>query len=265
MLYGAPMPRHERSSILIAAIAAIAAVAGCTTDPLPAPASDGAAAGDLATVVTPPDAVASPDAANGCAGLDEAACKARAGCVADYCQGCGCSYSFAACRAPGEKVAPCPGLGCAQGICCRSNADCATQPPQPFLCFAPGQQVCGGPACPPPPPDACKADGDCASHGISPPWVCEPSPCCSWSYCIAGCTKDADCAEGNTCGADHHCAPTPCNTSADCPPDFECPPTKPSTLHCVRRTCMTDAHCPHFCVDGACYSGSLGTCGVPPA
>src|SRR5690348_9113623 len=55
-----------------------------------------------------------------CAGLDEATCKARPGCVTDYCQGCGCNYSFAGCRAPSDKAAVCPGLGCLQGFCCRS-------------------------------------------------------------------------------------------------------------------------------------------------
>jgi hypothetical protein len=250
---------------------ACAVSCGCASDPLPGGEAGsangdvhrGADLGESPDLSQTADLTASIDFALSCVGLDEATCRTRPQCVPDYCQGCECETAFVGCRAPGDPVTPCPGTGCAKAPhCCRSDQDCTVVGQH---CVAPGEVLCGGPACPrDPQPGACNTDADCQRSGGVGPAICVASPCCSYSYCTAGCTSDADCGDGATCGADAHCRPIPCTTTADCPPDFECPETQPDVIYCTRKACQSDADCSGYCVDGECHGGKLGVCGFLP-
>src|SRR5579863_1665662 len=124
------------------------------------------------------------------------------------------------------------------------------------ICAGPGQQVCGG-ICVIDPP-ACMVDSDCSAIDASwsGPSICGPVPCsCGTPMgCQPGCTTDADCSTGQSCGSDHHCSATACATGATCPVDFTC-----SSGRCARKTCTSDSDCSASCVEGACY-GMPGTC-----
>ncbi len=191
-----------------------------------------------------------------CAGLDLAACRTTAGCVADLCPGCACDLSYRGCLGVGVVPAACPELGCPTQECCRAPGDCGTG-----SCVAPGTPTCGG-ACNPQ-PDECDVDGDCqpTNSGVGAVLICQPVPCaCSGgtSACVPGCTTTDDCGEGETCDpARGRCERIRCPAGEECPLDFEC-----NDALCVRRGCTTDVDCDSFCVDGACH-GSLGVCQVP--
>jgi hypothetical protein len=128
------------------------------------------------------------------------------------------------------------------------------------FCTVPGQSVCGG-ACPAV-TNPCSSDSDCATDAAVP-LICVVEPCtCGPTNmgCLAGCAANADCAEGESCGSNHHCAPIACTSGQGCPTDFICGVA--ST--CVRKSCTSDSQCSNACVEGGCYK-EPGHCqlGVP--
>ncbi|HVV51374.1 MAG TPA: hypothetical protein VHO06_17015 [Polyangia bacterium] len=118
------------------------------------------------------------------------------------------------------------------------------------FCTLPGQSACGG-ACPTV-THPCSVDSDCAGDAAAPQ-ICVVEPCvCGPTNmgCLAGCLHDADCAQGESCGADHHCAPTACGGGApSCPTDFACG----AGGTCARKRCTSDGECSSACVEGQCY------------
>jgi hypothetical protein len=140
-----------------------------------------------------------------------------------------------------------------QPMCCRSSAECDGV----SICFPPAGLGC---VVQPLPPTAvaCTSDPDCANDGATQ--VCAQVACDSTrgKNCAPGCASDADCVEGQTCSATHHCVAKACDTG--CPPLFGCDST---TSMCGRRACQRDADCPTggVCVDGGCYA-TLGQCGL---
>lgn len=72
------------------------------------------------------------------------------------------------------------------------------------------------------PLDACRADRDCRAENI-----CLCGTRGNANYCVEGnCHKDADCADGFTCGDQHcHSKADTCRTNADCPPTSAGPRT----------------------------------------
>jgi hypothetical protein len=68
--------------------------------------------------------------------------------------------------------------------------------------------------------------------------------------CLAGCTGDTDCTEGESCAANHHCGPIACGSAGPaCPVDFSCG----TGGTCVRKSCTGDSQCSNACVEGSCY------------
>jgi len=136
---------------------------------------------------------------------------------------------------------------------CWVAADCHNA----SFCSPPGQTVCGGACLAVTNP--CTADPVCATDaGV--PRVCEIVPCsCPTNMgCVPGCTSTADCLEGQSCGADHHCAPTACGGAGQtCPTDFVCG----TGGTCARKACTSDGQCSNACVLGSCYHGP-GYCRV---
>lgn len=138
---------------------------------------------------------------------------------------------------------------------CRTSADCSGG----AQCAPPGAVMpCGncynGAS-------ECATDADCTAQSATA--ICDPIPCaCSGqTKCMEGCTADAACGPGQSCGADHRCAPKSCAQQLDCPTNFLCPPVNQS--HCERRTCSVDAECDvGYCVAGACFD-MPGTCTLP--
>jgi hypothetical protein len=230
---------------------------------------------------------ASPDAAvMTCAGLAEAQCKAAPGCVADYCNLCGCAQQFTACRATADAPTKCPWLGCPVGICC----DGADEP----TCRAHSAQGCtvtmcpdcdgnltiyggctgptaGEPACPEPKcPGRCHIKNDCsgfeecvAPGAFAGCGICAPPgvPCTSDSDCAGvrqqicdvgqcACTGAKSCIDG--------CDVTGCGVGEVCGSDLRCKPQScpcPANFDCtsagcIRHACSTDTDCPGaFCVE----------------
>ena len=142
------------------------------------------------------------------------------------------------------------------GAHCTADDDCG----QTFFCYAPGVFHCSGKC--PVGSTACATDADCAPDaGSAAPSVCVDVPCgCSPSRaCQPGCLTSADCEEGMTCGADHHCTRTVCSPSVGgCPANFAC-----SEGLCIRQSCGTDADCAGGCVANKCYSAA-GICQLAP-
>lgn len=112
--------------------------------------------------------------------------------------------------------------------------------------------------------DECVSDADCKFLGE--PGICieagiHSCPPCSppLFICEFGCTSDFDCRAWERCGADHHCGPVPCTTTADCPDEFDC-----AGRACARRECLRDEDCDAGpCLRGRCYS-QLGSCELLP-
>lgn len=137
---------------------------------------------------------------------------------------------------------------------CWAQSDCHNG----ASCVPPGQAVCGG-ACPTV-SHPCTSDTDCASDAAVPQ-ICVVQPCtCGPTNmgCLAGCTADSDCAEGESCGANHHCAPIACGSGQACPPDFTCG----DAGTCARKSCTSDGQCSNACVEGTCYHAP-GHCQFP--
>jgi hypothetical protein len=194
------------------------------------------------------------DFAVDCTPLDEAHCQANAACVPDYCDQCTCGPPpFVGCRRAGEPPTECLPLDCAPMACCRTSLDCPMSLP---FCLSPGDQLprCG--ICTLPDP-ACTKDADCKPLGAH--MICGQDivNCICGPSCVPGCVSDGDCGEGQSCSATHHCVATRCILG--CPVDFSCD----SHGDCQRKTCMSDAQCAGYCVNGACHA-SRGTCAPPP-
>ena len=192
------------------------------------------------------------DVADPCTGLELAACRAEAGCVADTCLECSCTPVFVGCRAADAAPIGCPPLGCAQPMCCATQEACA-----------------GAGSCEIEPPPGCGAcmpsPGDCADdRGCTGGQICEPIACSceGGSHCVAGC-EATGCDTGEVCDTtSHRCVEQPCTQArTECPPNFVC--TWPEG-GCLRMSCTSDANCPAgWCVLGLCEE-SLGTCFLPP-
>lgn len=138
---------------------------------------------------------------------------------------------------------------------CRSRDDCRSS----FeFCLPPGEFAgCGicfiG--------DGCTSDSACQAYG--PEYICDSAPCSCPGHpiCVAGCTSDASCRTGQSCGGDHRCSPSACQADPDCPTNFVC--AGANGQHCARRACSSDIECEGYCVNGNCYD-ALGTCTQPP-
>jgi hypothetical protein len=119
-----------------------------------------------------------------------------------------------------------------------------------YVCEPPGQSVCAG-ACLAV-LDPCSSDSDCATDAAVP-LICVAEPCtCGPTNlgCSFGCAADPDCPEGESCGANHHCAPIACSAAGQaCPPDFTCG----ADGTCARKPCSSDSQCSNACVAGRCY------------
>ena len=109
------------------------------------------------------------------------------------------------------------------------------------------------------PPTTCESDADCAAQGPAAICVSPPCACPDVQTCVQGCTEDAMCGAGETCGPTHRCEPEACASTSDCPTNFGC-----SGGACQRLTCAVDATCSGYCVDGLCYD-TPGTCTAPAA
>jgi hypothetical protein len=112
----------------------------------------------------------------------------------------------------------------------------------------------------------CASDVDCQRDGAAPDLVCEIPPkspfCgpCSAKRCIAGCSQNDPCPEGQLCSAARHCEAIACDEGTTCPANFTC-----SGSSCLRTSCVTDADCGGtYCVLGECHS-ELATCFPPGA
>lgn len=214
------------------------------------------AAPDGTSIDSGVDVDAAVDAAVICAGLDALSCRAAAGCVADFCDSCTCTPTYAGCRDAADPMAQCPILDCPTPSCCHDDGDCTN-----ISCVTPDDPpTCG--ICQPV-TSQCATDQQCQSlaAGIGAVPICEPIPCaCSpANQCVPGCAVDADCDEAETCDvARGRCGAQACSVATPCPANFDC-----TAGSCARRSCTTDATCDGFCVEGACRAG-LGVC-TPPA
>lgn len=167
---------------------------------------------------------------------------------ATYPNECSAHASGVAVLSPGECVPP-------EGSC-HTSSEC-----EEAFCLSPGASLgCG--ICYEP-EDSCALDADCQAG--DPTAICVPSTiddclCSPANLCKPGCTSASDCGVGESCGGDHHCAPTACATDAGCPLWFGC-----GEGACARKSCAGDAECGSngYCVNGACF-GTLGTCAYPP-
>jgi len=156
----------------------------------------------------------------------------------------------------GESIGPnaCDHAGGSDSQCCSLTADCTQQfefclPPGGFL----GCGTCNGE------PETCTTDAECKPMGAT--LICQQRTCACDSQrdCVAGCTADADCADGQSCDVTtNRCGQTPCTTAAECPADFTC-----TANACIRKGCIDASDCDAFCVEGSCYQ-SAGECRAQP-
>ena len=140
---------------------------------------------------------------------------------------------------------------------CRLDLDCTDGK----RCLAPGASPGCGPCLAPTNP--CTSDGDCAQLGAA--MICQDIPChCNGAPrgCTSGCASDADCSDGESCGADHRCQPLPCTLDSECGYGFRCVGAGGT---CARPLCDRDADCAGigFCVLHTCYP-TAGMCIFPP-
>jgi hypothetical protein len=189
-----------------------------------------------------------------CSSLGRDACQDRPDCLTTLCQQCSCTPVFKQCRAVGELEVACPALGCAQPFCCSKNTECAMGQ----ACSPPGgSNHCG--ACLPN-SSSCAMDSECGPSTTGK--ICKPVKCsCNASMaCQDGCKKNEDCTEdGEVCNPTTlRCGLPTCSATVACPSYFDC-----VNGACQRKTCTTDANCPHsFCVTFGCFAGR-GTCQSP--
>jgi hypothetical protein len=189
-----------------------------------------------------------------CEGRTEASCRATPGCVADICFVCTCSPSYQGCRATQAQPLGCPLVDCVSPQCCRGDTECGMA----SSCATPGAPTgCGTCSID---PGTCNADPDCPSGSICEPFNCS---CNGAKNCVAGCTSDASCSNGDSCNlSTHRCGPRPCGPALACPQALLCG----AAGTCIRRSCSSDTDCAPlggtYCVEGQCFS-DLGTCRGP--
>lgn len=145
---------------------------------------------------------------------------------------------------------PVPAGGCSAEVTCEKMPGA--------YCLKPGAfGGCG--ICMKPDGPGCQADSECSEL---PNGICELRTdnclCDKIPLCYEGCSKDAECAEGQVCAADHHCKVKSCSGDGDCPAHFAC-----QSGQCQRKTCSASASCPGgYCVGGECFA-KAGTCDLP--
>lgn len=145
---------------------------------------------------------------------------------------------------------PVPAGGCSAEVTCEKMPGA--------YCLKPGAfGGCG--MCMKPEGSGCQADSECSEL---PNGICELRTdnclCDKIPLCYEGCTKDDQCAEGQVCGADHHCKVKSCSGDADCTAHFAC-----QAGQCQRKECSASANCPGgYCVGGQCFA-KAGTCDLP--
>jgi len=155
------------------------------------------------------------------------------------------------CLADGELS--CDGAACPIDGC---FAEQACEEPM-AMCWSPGETLPCGMCMPAGMIDnPCTSDGECAAGTVCE-WdtsgcLCEPA-----QACVAACTAGS-CDEGQTCGADGHCATTSCGAPEDCPPNFKC-----DAGGCLRKVCGSSEVCEGYCVNSKCH-GAPGYCSPPP-
>jgi hypothetical protein len=141
-----------------------------------------------------------------CGVLGEDACRARTDCVADYCQACSCTPTYAGCRAPTDLPHDCPALGCADPDCCRDQESCGNKQ---LTCVRPDQPNMGISM---DTNSRCNSDAQCAVGTSCVNGACAAQPDCS-TPCGAGLVCDHD-ASGAAC------VHSTCTTDADCERGF---------------------------------------------
>jgi hypothetical protein len=160
-----------------------------------------------------------------------------------------------ACSSSGKSIGPddCTHTQQPTTACCLVDTQCMSA-----ICAPPGTpQICG--SCDSS-PSTCTTDAQCKTQ-ISTS-ICEPRACACTDErdCVAGCTSDAGCDDGETCNlTSNRCEVTTCATAATCPQDFDCLANR-----CIRKGCISNADCDAFCVDGLCYQ-EAGECRLPAA
>jgi hypothetical protein len=214
------------SRIVVLALAAIGAAAGCGGHPLKADAG----------TISGPDGGG--DAKLACRGLDEATCNGTLGCTAQHCPTCGSQTTFSTCYRTGDTAPACIAPPCAppppcDGLdesTCAMRSDCQTltcpacDGGQTFFgCEEPGGgTACAATVCTPPPcsgldETTCKARSDCRAAycptcgagtgfaGCLTPT--EPLPQCPATICPAPCDNfdETQCAKNG-------CTPLYCPT-----------------------------------------------------
>jgi hypothetical protein len=167
------------------------------------------------------DSVSSPDSVWYAGAIDEVAIYSPAISIATAQSHLGCNAALIGCT------------GACPGICCLTNAQCAT-PPGP--CYQPSG-LCSAGKCSYAPDDgkACDADGD----------KCTPNDRCSAGSCVADEAHRSSCVQID------------CNTSACNPATGDCELT-PTAGSCGGNGCYG----PGTCHDGACDGAQLQTCAV---
>jgi hypothetical protein len=139
---------------------------------------------------------------------------------------------------------------------CATDTDCSDDD----VCYVPNDGPSPSGQCADDELDQCDTDADCAGRG--PAFICAyPELTCGviqGRQCLPGCAVDT-CPLGESCGADHRCAPTACDAATPCPPDFDCD----ARGRCDRRPCTEHGDCATCCVNGFCFAAP-GTCNYRP-
>lgn len=196
-----------------------------------------------------------------------------------------CNALFFTCPGTATHFENACGCGCAQSAECAKEIDCfdtscdataiheacpysqldttpdcsSEMPCKQFLCMSPGASWGCGRCEDPPPETVCENDTTCGAGAICEPLACA---CHAQKTCVAGCTSDGACGEGERCGTSGRCEPTICTVgiASTCPANFAC-----DAGRCRRRSCTLSTACDEggFCVNGSCYA-ETGNC-FPPA
>lgn len=137
--------------------------------------------------------------------------------VGDASQGGSTGGSTQATEPPGEP-SYCPGVPEWGYPVCRTGEDCEDAIP-----CVPGPDDCPGPGC----PSDCENDAECVDFGgpgIDGVCTFPQTGCCASSgLCAAPCDQTG-CAADETCEADGHCTPIPCDGGYACAEGFGCDP-----------------------------------------
>lgn len=133
---------------------------------------------------------------------------------------------------------------------CSSDADCEMPGES---CVGPDDPLCG--ICNN--AQTCQNNNQCGNGEVCDDnrvdCLCVPTD----TVCVTACEADMDCPEGETCQQDGTCEPTECQSLGECPANFVC-----ANNVCQRTSCLEDADCDDFCVNGSCFSAP-GYCSPP--